>query len=642
MSAAIKKPTLLFIVMLIFILLAKTFLGEDNVTVGVVVVLMSFMLLGKDLTGNLLKNSIKLICLIIFICFCTYIASFNIYLGLFVNFIGVFVTTYASMSDLKSFVYQPFLLAYVLMLTNVPHHKEVPLRFIGFILGGLFAMLLQYLVNGKKGSKVAKGSLENIVDLLKEEIKAVRSDQEIDQHKDGIREEIKKWNSSILERRESYFNFTKIEELQLNIISTLENFELSIEDLGKHNTENNKYDDVLKDLDNFFDTLKKSMKKDIKPNEFIDGFKSFYNKYEKVSENDYLLFELFKTLERLDYYIADSIMAYKNEEYRESILEVEKPSLWFMIKSSISKSSLRFTFSLRLAIMISVVYFVAELVHFEYAEWIIITIAMASVPYRDHMKIKGLNRIYGTLIGGAIFFILFTLIDQEIIKILIILIAFYVMNMTKNETIKNSCSTILVLGIFGIASTNTLELVANRAFSAVIGVVIGGICSIIILPYDIEKETKVLINRYNKAVKDSILRLEDLNNLSENRIIIKNTLNISRAMEHKILVNNRALNDENIDKFVQEQRNIINNLYVLISNMDDLKSKEGLTAESFKKYIEKFHTNLEEEHEKLVERIKNQSLSGLSMNDKFRYYNICKLFSDENDLDNFIKEKNLI
>ena len=127
MSEAIKKSTLLFVMMIIFIFLAKTFLGEENATVGVSIVLISFMLLGKDLTGNLLKNTIDLVGLIIFICICTYIATFNIYLGLIVNFIGIFVTTYASMSDLKGSVYQPFLLAYVLMLKNVPHHQEIPL-----------------------------------------------------------------------------------------------------------------------------------------------------------------------------------------------------------------------------------------------------------------------------------------------------------------------------------------------------------------------------------------------------------------------------------------------------------------------------------------------------------------------------------
>lgn len=642
MSAAIKKSTLLFVVMLIFVLLAKTFLGEENVTVGVSIVLISFMLLGKDLSGNLLRNTIKLVCLIVFICFCTYVANFNIYLGIIINFIGVFVTTYASMSDLKSFVYQPFLLAYVLMLSNIPHHKEVPLRFIGFIIGALFAMLLQYLVNGKKGNKIAKKSLENIVSLLKDEIKAVKNNEPIDKYKELINEEIKKWNSSILERRESYFNFTKTEEIQLNILSTLENFELSIKDLGKDNGKDHRYDNVLTDLDDFFSVLQKSMEREISSKEFIEEFEKFYKKYEKESEDDYLVFALFKTLERLDYYIADAVKSYKNEEYKNSVLEIEKPSIWYMIKASVSKNSLRFTFSIRMALMISIVYFVSQLFSSEYAEWIIMTIAMASVPYRDHAKNVGLSRIYGTLIGAFLFFVLFLIIPNDIIRILIVMVAFYIMNITKNQIIKNTCSTILVLGIFGMASTNTLALAENRAIFVIIGVIIAIICSLIILPYDIEKETKVLISKYNKSVKKSISRLKDLENIEENKIIIKNSLNISRAMEHKILVNNRALNDENIDKFIKEQRNIINNLYILISNMDDLNTRKSVTSDSFREYVEKFYNNLEEEHGKLIERINNETLIEFSMNDKFRYYSTCKLFSDENDLDNFIEEKNLI
>ena len=641
MSSSIKKATILLLIMVIFIFLAKTFLGEDNVTVGVGVVLMSFMLLGKDLTGNLLKNTIDLICLVVFICFCTYVANFNIYLGLIINFIGVFVTTYGSMSDLKSFVYQPFLLVYVLMLTNMPHGEDISLRFIGFIIGGLFAMLLQYLINGKKGSKVAKKSLSNIVDYLIKEISLVKNGESINSYKSKINEEIKKWNNVILERRESYFNFTKIEELQLNIISTLENFQLSIENLEKYNKDNH-YTEVLLDLDNFFSTLKKAIEKKNGYKELIEKFKKFHKKYEKESENDYLLFELFKTLERFDFYIADMIKAYNNKDYRNSVLEIEKPPIWYMIKASMSKNSLRFTFSLRLALMISIVYFLTRVFNFNHGSWIVLTIAMASVPYKDHMKHTGFSRIYGTLIGAGLFFVSFTFIHEEIIRIIIVMVSFYIMNMTKNDIIKNSCSTILALGIFGLSEVNTLPIASARAICVIIGVIISFVFTILVLPYDIEKETKTLISRYNKVVKGCIKRLENLDDIKENKTTIKNVLNISRALEHKILVNNRALNNDDIDRFIQEERNIINNLYTLMSNMDDLTSKEGLTNEIFRDYIRKLYNNLEEEHEKLVKRFSKSSIISLSMNDKFRYYSICKLFFDERNLDNFITEKNLV
>lgn len=641
MSAAIKKATILLLVMVIFIFLAKTFLGEENVTVGVGVVLMSFMLLGKDLTGNLLKNTLELICLIIFICFCTYIANFNIYLGLVINFIGVFVTTYASMSDLKRFIYQPFLIVYVLMLTNMAHNEDISLRFIGFIIGGLFAMFLQYLINGKKGSKVAKKSLSNIVNYLIEEITLVKEEKPINSYKDKINEEIRRWNDTILERRDSYFDFTKVEEFQLNIISTLESFQLSIEDLEKYNKDNH-YKEVLLDLDNFFNTLKKTINKKDCYKELIKEFKEFHEKYERESENDYLLFEVFKTLERLDFYIIDMINAYNDKSYRNSVLQIEKPSIWYMIKASVSKNSVRFTFSLRVALMISIAYFVTRIFNFNHGSWIIITIAMASVPYKDNMKYAGFSRIYGTLIGASIFFVLFTFMHDEIVRIAIIMVGFYIMNMTKNNIAKNSCSTILALGIFGLSETNTLSIASDRAICVIIGVIIAFIFSILVLPYDIEKETKTLIDKYNKISKESIKKLENLDKIKENRIFIKNVLNISRALEHKISVNNRALNNEDIDKFIQEQRNIINNLYILMSNMDDLTLREGVTKENFKKYIRKFYNNLEEEHEKLLKRFNEYSLKNFSMNDKFRYYSICKLFYDERNLDNFIKEKKLI
>ena len=73
-------------------------------------------------------------------------------------------------------------------------------------------MLLQYLVNGKKGDKIARSQFKKHSRTTKQEIKAVRNNESIDKYKENVNKEIKKWNNSILERRDSYFQFTKVEE----------------------------------------------------------------------------------------------------------------------------------------------------------------------------------------------------------------------------------------------------------------------------------------------------------------------------------------------------------------------------------------------------------------------------------------------
>ena len=70
---------------------------------------------------------------------------------------------------------------------------------------------------------------------------------------------------------------------------------------------------MLDDLDRFFEILKKSIDEEIDSKEFIKEFNKISKKYEKKSEDDYSSFELFKILERFDYYIEDAMMIQKND-----------------------------------------------------------------------------------------------------------------------------------------------------------------------------------------------------------------------------------------------------------------------------------------------------------------------------------------
>ena len=129
------------------------------------------MLLGRDFTGQPLKNTLMFLGINLLMGVGTAIADMNIWIAIPINFIVVFTFSYIFTYNLREPLYFAFGLQYLFLLSEpVPADKQV-IRFIALICGALIIMLAQILVNKNKlstaGNKILVGVCESIENSIK-------------------------------------------------------------------------------------------------------------------------------------------------------------------------------------------------------------------------------------------------------------------------------------------------------------------------------------------------------------------------------------------------------------------------------------------------------------------------------------------
>ena len=110
--------TVIFIFVMIFILGFKAVFGTENTLIGVSSITATFMLLGRDFTGQPLKNTLMFIGINLLMGLGTAVADMNIWLAIPINFIVVYAFSYIFTYNLREPLYFPFGLQYVFLISS--------------------------------------------------------------------------------------------------------------------------------------------------------------------------------------------------------------------------------------------------------------------------------------------------------------------------------------------------------------------------------------------------------------------------------------------------------------------------------------------------------------------------------------------
>ncbi|MDZ4994513.1 FUSC family protein [Clostridium perfringens] len=116
-----------------------------------------------------------------------------------------------------------------------------------------------------------------------------------------------------------------------------------------------------------------------------------------------------------------------------------------MIKT-IDKNTLQFNFSLRMALSVSVAMFLGSVFGVQKSMWISITAMSITQPHFDDAKTRVKERFFGTLIGSAIFIVIFVYLVPEQFSTIVLLILSYIYTFIKEYKIKMVFITMSSLG----------------------------------------------------------------------------------------------------------------------------------------------------------------------------------------------------
>ncbi|WP_297636736.1 FUSC family protein [uncultured Clostridium sp.] len=543
----------IFILSLIGILLSIKILGRDNLMVGANAVFLLVGILNKNFSNKPVKSILKVIALMMFIGALPFFVNLNDYTGLLINFLGIFILLYAIVYNLNKSIYYPFLFGYTLLLASNVTGKALAYRIIGLAIVGLVAVLFQIFYI-KICVKRKMSSLKRSLSLL---INYINNECNEDSYKelDKFMEANATWSRELLEYRGSSFYLNYKENIELNLIAILDklgNIHSNIT-LNKNNSLYYLKDDVIEILK----TINLFINEKIKEEDLEYAFKIFKSKH--MTENNINIFELIVSIETFKKMVVElDKLETGNFKVSKKIKLIDIKESLKIIFADFNTKSIRFVFSFRTALLISITYFIIQYYHIEYGKWIIFTIASVSQPYNETIKNRARDRILGTLIGAGIYYGLSLIFVDEISRVFIILVAIYFYVHFKKYIQNVAMITVMFLGLATLNVVNTIDATEWRIFFIVVGSILVLLGNKFIFPYNLEKETKILLDKYLDCCNKAFMNITSIYESNLERQRIKNLILHARALENKIILNTDFTNNLTFMNLIEDERIIIN------------------------------------------------------------------------------------
>ncbi|MGL5615915.1 MAG: FUSC family protein [Sarcina sp.] len=608
----IIKSIIVFAIIFLFMFLSGKILGEDNGIMGILIVLSTLMLLGKDLTGSPVKNFLKLSIIGILTVSFSYLVTLNIYLGLVINLVWVFIIMYVNVFNLKKPMYMSFLLTYLMLLIEKTTVVEILPRSIALIFAAIFVLLIQMLMRKKKLKGNRNPFFTKTIVALKTEIDLIVENKDIKGGEKDFKEAIKAWNSDLIERRGNNFYFTASENRQSIMMANLEKLQKNILAVKKDYEKDSSYKEILQGLKGIIEKFEEETKGTGK----VEEIKAEIIRYKEISKDktdNYNVYSINETMEMILLIIKN-----KNFQLEDAEITKEKPSLLKLIKYSFHKDSLRFTFAIRMSILIALCYFISVYLNLEYGKWMLFTIMSVCQPYDITTLKSGRDRIKGTILGAIVIFAIFAFIQNFAIRAGILGIGFYMFINSKSPIIKGMGTTMFSLSIVELsvkAGFGAMIITGDRVMYTIIGFIIAILGSKFIFHYDINKESKALINRYYEIINLNVKNLLSEVDIKEKALKLRASLLLTKSIESKILINNSIIKDSEIDDYIEHSRNVMINIYEVLG-----KLKGNAEVEEFNEFRKIILENYNKFGSKLEAMVIANAEKGFDIKDKSVLY----------------------
>ena len=545
-------------------LAAQVFLGADNIILSIVVFLIALFILNKNFTGSPLRVFTKIMLLTLFIGVVPFIANINMFAGLPINFLAIFSLLYLLVYRLKKSIYFPFLLGYTLLLCVSPTKHYFYLRILALAVIGLLSFLIQMIINRKRSYKNKHAHLTDMLSVIYNLVDDSIYNNANDENLTKFNKVVKEWASEIFETRTNNFYLDKKEDIELNILTTLEKLKFDLKILNSKG---------ITDIEIGFNikksicTLRKFANNEINTVELNANIPNLLTFIDDTNKEELLLYELCESIIIIKNLLIELKIA-SNEKFNFKKSTHDFYELLKVLKGNFNTDSVRFTFAFRTALTLSVTYFIVQYFDINHGSWIIYTIASVSQPYNDTLKKRGIHRVKGTILGAIFFLVLFTIFKGDIERYIILMVTVYINSFMKSYDKQITYITLLVLGIASLSDSNSTVLSFDRIFMVLIGVVITMIAGRLIFPYYIAKETKYLINSYHKIGEEVVDKLLNITKVKNNRLEIQNQTLLAKSIENKIYINNTVLNNDILNKFLYEERYLLVKAQSIINRVE--------------------------------------------------------------------------
>lgn len=628
---------LLFIISILTYILFEFFFGHENVFVGITIIQAAFLLLNYDFTGSISSMTFKFISINLYIGIFSYLASINLFTSPIINFIAIFILAYALTYDLKTSISYPFVFGYIFMLIHPVTLYEMPIRLASLIIGALFIIALQLIFNSGKSRKIIRVNLIALANDTNEKIKLVIDDAFRKKKTSMLNKNIDVIIKTIYEKRNNYFHLNSKDRIILNIALYFERLKFDLDELLHPSTDEN-YKSFLLDLIEVIKTIPDSITDGQTLLNLSKNLHTLISTYSPHAKDNYSLYEMLQNLKTLKFSVCG-----KNQFINDKKINIPNRFQFDNIFSFkfLSFNSVRFSYSFRVSLLISISFFLVEYLGFEEGKWLPLTIFPLIQLYSELSNRKIPIKFKGTILGIVIFLGMTLFLPVTKYQLILLLIFYYIYIILSESTLKTGLLTATVLGLVSFAELDPKTAALERLIFITLGIIIGYLATRFILPFTLKDSLNKFTQNHYLLTKDIV---HDGFKFHHNKLLLtdlNDKLFISKLIENKILSNNSILNSTVIKKFIYNQRSLNNEIYFLFFSLckypRDKKIIENLRENiklSFTRHSCEYY--IEDDLIKDIKNIEKTSLIKLKTNEErllfISTYKIIRRFEISNNL----------
>lgn len=539
--------------------------GIKNMMLAFPIALTSTVLGRQNFHIKTINKSIRILLLELSIVIVSYLSSINMWIGIVVNFISIFLIMYTIVSPYDIGFYKPFIMLYVFTQYVTVSRSELPNRLLSVVFGCIIITLFSYIRKHNE-KDILINNVKSSLSIIKEQLNNVIKNDYQENLSDKCSRMMRALAYKVYITRYKRFLTTKLGKIQFRLFIYIEYLNLYIKGLESKYKDSDISKKDIKELINLINKVISYCKNKITIDSLYDEIKYIKEKLEGNSsyiKDGFII--IFKIINNLS-----EISKMSDEEVNTVYTEWERTKYdkrLYSFKAYFKKDSIRFKFAIRMAITLTVSLFAAEILGFHKVIWAVITIMSIMQPYYEDTISNVKGRIKGNAIAILITGILINIINNKIFTIVILIIALYLL-----YAFKKYSRISLYAGIASIClsslSENINKLIFYRVGYLIVGVIVVLLANKYIFPYKLDDGIRQLeekINRYTSYLqehyKEYISGVKKENDHEIRDLIIHITL-----LSQKLYLRNLEYGEENIEKFIRENNNLVINIGYHILN----------------------------------------------------------------------------
>lgn len=576
----IVSKTILFLLIVVGIASFQQIFGSENTLVGVTIITAGLMFMERDLTSTPIKFFVFFSVINVMQGIFAYYTSYYPILGVVLTFISMFLTGYLFTYNMRKPMYVAFGLQYLFMVYSPVTSEQLPMRLLALLFGAAFIMALQLLVNRNRLEKASKGLVPGITNLLENKIRTIINGKYNGEYDRDIINSIIKLNSCVQENRQDYFHITVEGKVNFNLSIAMERINILVDRIAANHGDTPEYKEFLNSIADILKDLTVDRNNIEGINHKIEEIERFLEKYKVIFEyeNDNIGVShenIREVLENMDFLMTtlQDIIKFNNKGYKKYVKKQNVPKHFnvnAVLKGEFNRKSIKFSYALKSALLISLSIGVVEYFNIPEGRWIVFSILAITQPYKQDSSAKSRTRIKGTIVGIIAFCVLFMIIKDPTIRSLLLMLSGYLCSFQSRYDRQMAFITFSALGAASLtaAAGEGGELIFYRILYVAIGTGIALLGNKLILPYGIEDSTSYLMDKYNRIITE-IKKEIDLASKGEGHIdIVRNLVMQVNLIEGRVH-SNLGIEDSGDPIAKEEIRDTLFKNRILISDLYD-------------------------------------------------------------------------